>query len=128
MSRAARSDSLDAPVCDEYLVDLDHVCQVQPDVLPIEKAQQIAELFGLLADPNRLRILSVLTHQELCVCDLAAVVNMGESAVSHQLRVLRSMRLVKYQKRGRMVYYRLADTDISKRYQQVAAHLSDHTP
>ena len=128
MSRIAPSDSLDAPVCDEYLVDLDHVRQVQPDVLPIEKAQQIAELFGLLADPNRLRILSVLTHQELCVCDLAAVVTMGESAVSHQLRVLRSMRLVKYQKRGRMVYYRLADTDISKRYQQIAAHLSDDTP
>ncbi|MDX2271060.1 MAG: metalloregulator ArsR/SmtB family transcription factor [Cyanobacteriota bacterium] len=125
MSSLARSDSADAPVCDQHLVDLEHVRQVQPEVLPIEKAQQMAELFGLLADPNRLRILSALANQELCVCDLAAVVKMGESAVSHQLRVLRSMRLVSYEKRGRMVYYRLADNRVSILYREVADQLSD---
>lgn len=64
----------------------------------------MAEFFSLLGDPNRLRILSVLAKQELCVCDLAATLDMTESAVSHQLRTLKAMRLVSYQKRGRKVF------------------------
>lgn len=85
----------------------------------------MAEVFALLGDPNRLRILSALVGAELCVCDLAEAVEMSESAVSHQLRALRSQRLVTYRKQGRHVYYRLKDSHILVLYQQVLEHLQE---
>ncbi|PSO50060.1 MAG: transcriptional regulator [Cyanobacteria bacterium SW_9_44_58] len=78
-----------------------------------------------LSFSHRLQILSALAQQELCVCDLAAVVKMGESAVSHQLRGLRSQRLVKYRRQGRNVYYSLADNHTMTLYQEVAQHLDE---
>ncbi|MDX2216276.1 MAG: metalloregulator ArsR/SmtB family transcription factor [Oculatellaceae cyanobacterium bins.114] len=113
----------DAPGCETRLIHLETVRQVQPEILPIPEAQRMAEFFGVLADPTRLRILSALARQELCVCDLAAGLKIGESAVSHQLRILRAMRLVKYRKEGRNVYYSLADNHVMNLYQEVAAHL-----
>lgn len=106
-------------------IHLDRVRQVRSGVLSTSQAQQMAEFFAVLADPNRLRILSALALQELCVCDLAAVVKMGESAVSHQLRVLRSMRLVSYRREGRNIYYRLADHHVVNLYREVAEHLDE---
>jgi ArsR family transcriptional regulator, lead/cadmium/zinc/bismuth-responsive transcriptional repressor len=114
-----------APACDSHPVNLDQVRQLQPDVLPTSRAQQMADFFGVLADPNRLRLLSALASQKLCVCDLAAVVKMSESAVSHQLRILRAMRLVSYQKEGRNVYYTLADSHVVNLYREVAEHLAE---
>jgi ArsR family transcriptional regulator, lead/cadmium/zinc/bismuth-responsive transcriptional repressor len=119
------AQSSDAPQCEEYLVHLDKVREVQPEVMPLDKAQYMAEFFAVLADPSRLRILSALANQELCVCDLAAAVKMGESAVSHQLRMLRAMHLVKYRKSGRNVYYGLADSHVLNLYQEVYAHLAE---
>jgi ArsR family transcriptional regulator, lead/cadmium/zinc/bismuth-responsive transcriptional repressor len=115
----------DAPSCETTLVHLDQVRQVQPALLPMQSAQRMAEFFGVLADPTRLRLLSALVSQELCVCDLAAGLKMSESAVSHQLRVLRAMRLVKYRKEGRNVYYSLADHHVINLYRDVAAHLEE---
>jgi len=111
------------PSCDVPVVHLDAVRQVQPEILPMQDAQQMSEFFTVLADPNRLRLISALAHQELCVCDLAAGLGMGESAVSHQLRVLRSHCLVKYRKEGRNVYYTLVDNHLINLYRQVAEHL-----
>lgn len=119
------AQNTDAPSCDQPLVHLDNVLQVQPEVLETGKAQRMAEFFSILADPHRLKLLSALAQQELCVCDLAAVVNMGESAVSHQLRVLRSQRLVTYRRQGRNVYYGLADDHIINLYREVAEHLDE---
>jgi DNA-binding transcriptional ArsR family regulator len=85
----------------------------------------MAEFFSLLGDANRLRIVSALAVQELCVCDLAAVVKMTESAVSHQLRALRSMRLVGYRKQGRKVFYYLKDHHVFNLYREVAEHLDE---
>lgn len=117
--------STDSPSCEEYLVHLDNVRQVQQEVLETDKAQRMAEFFSALSDPHRLKLLSALAQQELCVCDLAASVKMGESAVSHQLRVLRSQRLVKYRRQGRNVYYSLADDHIIALYREVADHLDE---
>lgn len=110
--------------CEVPIVHLDQVRQVQPNLLTMTQAQHMAEFFGVLADPNRLRLLSALAKQELCVCDLAAALKMSESAVSHQLRVLRATRLVNYRKEGRNVYYSLADHHVLNLYQEVHAHLS----
>ena len=108
------------------------VCQTKHAVvtnsiscLETEKAKRMAEFFSMLGDPNRLRIISILASQELCVCDIAATLNMSESAVSHQMRILRTMRLVKYQKRGRKVYYHLLDRHVLDLYSSVAEHLDE---
>ncbi len=98
---------------------------MQPEVMSLDQAQQMAEFFGALADPSRLRLMSALASQELCVCDLAAAVKVSESAVSHQLRILRSQRLVKYRRVGRNVYYSLADSHVMNLYREVAAHLNE---
>lgn len=123
--KSASKSVADAPSCETSLVHLDSVRQVQAAVLAGEKAQRMAEFFSALSDPHRLKLLSALAQQELCVCDLAAVVKMGESAVSHQLRVLRSHRLVKYRRQGRNVYYSLADEHITALYKEVADHLDE---
>ncbi|CAN5753118.1 metalloregulator ArsR/SmtB family transcription factor [soil metagenome] len=118
-------DQADMHACSTSLVHLANVRQVQPDLLATDQAQRMAEFFGALSDPHRLKLLSALAQQELCVCDLAAAVKMGESAVSHQLRVLRSHRLVKHRRQGRNVYYSLADDHIMALYHTVAEHLNE---
>lgn len=106
-------------------VEIDDVQRLQNQILSTEKAQRMAEFFSLLGDTNRLRIVSVLALKELCVCDLAAALDMSESAVSHQLRALRAMRLVHYRKRGRKVFYRLQDNHVLDLYRSVAEHLDE---
>ena len=120
-----RLQNSDAPKCESFLVNLDNVRSCQTEMLPMAKAQRMAELFGVLADPNRLRLLCALASQELCVCDLAAAAKMNESAVSHQLRILRTMRLVSYRREGRNVYYSLADSHIVNLYHTVVEHLDE---
>ncbi len=121
----AKLSYLDSPSCDSSEVHLSNVREVQPEIISVEKAQQMADLFGTLADPHRLRLLSALTKQELCVCDLAASVKMSESAVSHQLRILRTMRLVKYRREGRNVYYSLKDSHVTNIYREMANHTDE---
>jgi ArsR family transcriptional regulator, lead/cadmium/zinc/bismuth-responsive transcriptional repressor len=82
------------------------------EMLSVQKAQRLSEFLGFLADPNRLRILSILAAQEMCVGDLAAMLEMNESAVSHQLRLLRANRSVNFRKQGRHVFYSLQDRQI----------------
>jgi ArsR family transcriptional regulator, lead/cadmium/zinc/bismuth-responsive transcriptional repressor len=116
----------DCPHCDPpHVANLERVQQGQQGGLAAEKAQRMAEFFGLLADANRLRILSVLASQEWCVSDLATAMGMNESAVSHQLKTLRSLRLVSYRKQGRHVFYRLQDHHVLALYQSVAEHLDE---
>lgn len=119
----AAMDDLNCSV--QHPVDLAHVRQLHRDILSVEKSQRMAEFFSLLGDANRLRILSALAVQELCVCDLAAAVKMSESAVSHQLRALRAMRLVGYRKQGRNVFYSLKDHHVLNLYREVAEHLDE---
>ncbi|BAB77264.1 ArsR/SmtB family transcription factor (plasmid) [Anabaena sp. FACHB-709] len=111
--------SSDTPTCDTHLVHLDNVRSSQAQILPTDKAQQMAEIFGVLADTNRIRLLSALASSELCVCDLAALTKMSESAVCHQLRLLKAMRLVSYRREGRNVYYSLADSHVINLYRSL---------
>lgn len=121
---AAKSPKV--PTCvSNHSVDVNSLDYLRQAVLDNNKAQQMAEFFRLLGDGNRLRILSLLAKQDLCVCDLANLLEMSESAVSHQLRTLRSLRLVSYNKRGRKVYYRLLDHHVLELYQSVAEHLDE---
>ncbi|MFP4009010.1 MAG: ArsR/SmtB family transcription factor [Spirulinaceae cyanobacterium] len=98
---------------------------LQLPILSVEKAQRMAEFFSVLGDPNRWRIISALAHQKLRVRDIAEAVDMTESAVSHQLRILRTMRLVSYRKQGRNVVYGLKDHHILNLYKDISEHLDE---
>jgi ArsR family transcriptional regulator, lead/cadmium/zinc/bismuth-responsive transcriptional repressor len=88
-------------------------------------AVSLAELFKALGDPTRVKILFSLMTRELCVCDLTAVIGISESAVSHQLRVLRTLRLVKFRREGKILYYSLADDHIEKLFAQGLDHVTE---
>lgn len=109
--------------CEETIIDADKVLRAQQTLLDGLTATHLADTFKALADPTRVRIISVLAQTELCVCDLAATLGMSQSAVSHQLRLMRQMRLVKNRKQGRMVYYSLDDDHIRDLFQRGLEHI-----
>ncbi len=84
----------------------------------------LAETFGALSDPTRVRIITALTDQELCVLDLSRLLGLTGSAVSHQLRLLRGQRLVKYRKEGKVAYYSLDDDHIRNLVAECVKHVS----
>ncbi len=100
-------------LCDIEVVDRDAVERVQATQAHEDELGYLADTFQMLASPTRLRMVEALAGGELCVCDLAAVAGASPSAVSHHLRQLRQMRIVRFRKEGRMAYYRLDDEHIS---------------
>jgi DNA-binding transcriptional ArsR family regulator len=87
--------------------------------------EALAATFRLLGDPTRVRILDALAHGELCVCDIATLLGSSESAVSHQLRLLRSLRIVRPRRAGRMVYYALDDRHVVTLFRQALRHVEE---
>jgi DNA-binding transcriptional ArsR family regulator len=98
---------------------------VQPQTTENTTVQALAQLFGILADPTRLRILSVLQESELPVGKIANQVGMSVSAISHQLRLLKTMKLVKYRKQGKNVYYSLDDSHIEQLIALAREHVEE---
>jgi ArsR family transcriptional regulator, lead/cadmium/zinc/bismuth-responsive transcriptional repressor len=88
-------------------------------------AEELAATFAVLGDPTRVRLVDALAHGELCVSDLATVVALSESAVSHQLRLLRSLRIVRARRAGRQVYYQLDDAHIRTLLDQGRRHIEE---
>ena len=88
----------------------------------------LAESFRMLGDPTRVRILDALSKAELCVCHLAGLLGLSQSAVSHQLRLLRNLRLVRSRRAGRMVFYALDDQHILSLFEQGLAHVQETSP
>ena len=110
--------------CDGTGAHIDAVEQCISNQLPAEMVHQLAEQFKALADPTRIRILSTLSKRELCVCDLAEVLGMTQSAVSHQLRYLRTMRFVKNRRDGNTIYYTHDDAHTMGLLQMAIDHVS----
>jgi len=106
-------NKIEAPVCGVTYIDEKKVLRVQKKSPENNIINDSSEILKVLGDPTRLRIVMALANEELCVCDLAALTNVSVSAVSHQLRLLRGQRLVKYRRQGKMVYYSLADEHIN---------------
>jgi DNA-binding transcriptional ArsR family regulator len=115
-------------MCEDQYVDQEKVMQAQGTMVDGWSATRVAELFKALSDPTRVRIISALSKTELCVYDLAAALGMSQSAVSHQLRSLREMRLVRYRKEGRHVYYQLDDEHIGHLFQLGLEHVKHGEP
>ncbi len=108
---------------EERFVDSDKARQANTYMIDESAATRLAELFKALADPSRVRIICALAHTELCVHDLVAVLGISQSAVSHQLRSLREMGLVRYRKEGRHVYYQLDDEHIHDLFRRGLEHV-----
>ncbi len=98
--------------CDVRVVHKSKVASARKALLDPETTRQMAEIFQILGDPTRLRICLALSKEELCVCDIASLLGMTDSAISHQLSTLKLLRLVKYRKEGKMAYYSLVDEHI----------------
>ena len=119
---------LDPDACGVRIVDRDRVAAAKARMIPNDEAQQLTELFRLLGDPTRVQILYALVEVgELCVCDLAAVVDAPETSISHALRLLRTAGVVRNRKSGRMVYYSLSDAHVRLLLDVSAEHLR-HEP
>jgi DNA-binding transcriptional ArsR family regulator len=106
------ADVPDPALCESDRLAADALADVR-SALPEEAAHELSETFRLLSDPGRLRLISaLLAADELCVCDLADVTGLSQTACSHNLRLLRAQRLVRYRRVGRNVYYTLDDDHI----------------
>ena len=112
-------------VCDLVQIDLARVRSIRGALTPPNAVQALADTFSALGDPTRVRILDALSHGELCVCDLAAVLKLSQSAVSHQLRLLRGLRLVRPRRDGRIVFYSLDDQHIMAIFRQTLQHVEE---
>jgi ArsR family transcriptional regulator len=98
--------------CTANIVHPDKICQAKSNMPDTELIRDMTDLLKVMADETRMRIISALSECELCVCDLAEIVEASQSAVSHQLRILRQARLVKYRKDGRNTFYMLDDEHV----------------
>lgn len=98
---------------------------VQENIPSLDTLFQLAELFKMFGDTTRIRIMCVLFQRELCVCEIAELVDMGQSAISHQLRLLRNAHLVKVKRDGKQSYYSLDDTHVREIYLLGLEHISE---
>ncbi len=112
-------------LCDCRLIHRRTVEEARASALDQDETESLALIFKALADATRLRILWALERQEMCVCDLAAMLGLTESAVSHQLRLLRNLKLVTNRRDGVVLYYRLADTHVSELIRITLEHMRD---
>jgi DNA-binding transcriptional ArsR family regulator len=110
--------------CEVTIIHDEIVEQVQRSLLPHEQIIDLASLFQALSEPTRVRIIHILIQEEMCVCDIAAVLEMNQSAISHQLRFLRNLHLIKWRKVGKMVYYSIDDEHILTLFETGLSHVS----
>ena len=114
------------PVCCETVEVHEDLLRIVEQTMPEEtELYDLAELFKVFGDSTRIRILFVLSSAEVCVCDLARVLNMTQSAISHQLRILKQNKLVKSRREGKSIFYSLADGPVSTIIAQGRDHIEE---
>ena len=112
-------------VCEGNFVDEQNVLEARKQMLDNDSLERISDFFKILGDQGRLKICLALSKQSLCVCDLSALLEMTDSAVSHQLRLLKQMRILRSEKKGKRVYYHLSDQHIFDIIQNTKEHLEE---
>jgi DNA-binding transcriptional ArsR family regulator len=120
MEKGADLESFDCNVIHEEVV-----AAVREKMPGDETLLDLADLFKVFSDSTRVKILCALLRAEMCVCDIAALLGMSKSAISHQLRTLRQTRLVKYRREGKVVYYSLQDEHVGTIFDQGLAHVCE---
>jgi ArsR family transcriptional regulator len=120
-----QDNKIDFERCDCTVIHEDIVNSVRDSMPHEESLYDLAEIFKVFGDTTRIKILYALFASEMCVCDIAVLLNMTQSAISHQLRVLKQARLVKYRKEGKIVYYSLDDDHIKQIFDQGLIHITE---
>lgn len=113
------------PVCDCEVIHEDTVNEVRKHMSDMDEYIELASLFKLFGDGTRVRILHALEQNEMCVCDLAALLDVTKSAVSHQLKALKLANLVKFRREGQIVYYSLADSHVEEIINKGLEHIRE---
>lgn len=111
--------------CSCNIIHEDRVIEVKDKLPQEELLYDLAELFKVFGDSTRVKILCALFESEMCVCDLAALFNMTQSAISHQLRVLKAARLVKNRREGKVIYYSLQDDHVKHIFNEGLDHVQE---
>lgn len=111
--------------CEEEKSNLEIVNIVKKKILNDEEIFDLAELFKVFGDSTRMKIINALIMEELCVCDIAEITNSTPSAISHQLRVLKQAKLVKYRKDGKSVFYSLDDEHVKEIFEKGREHIEE---
>ena len=114
-----------ADTCDVPCLHPEVVREARAGLIASDEAQDLAAIFSVLADPTRVRLVQALAERELCVCDLANVLGLRQSTVSHQLRLLRALRIVRFRKEGRVAYYALDDAHVAGLLAQGLDHVRE---
>ena len=115
----------DVECCDTFQIHEELLKIVNENMPKEEELYDLAELFKVFSDSTRIRILFVLFEAEVCVCDLANVLNMTQSAISHQLKILKQAKLVKFRREGKSVFYSLADGHVRTIIAQGREHIEE---
>lgn len=118
-------DRIESIKCDCLVIHEDIVNRVKTVMPKEENLYDLAELFKVFGDTTRIKILWALSEAEMCVCDLAFLLNMTQSAISHQLRMLKQCRLVKNRKEGKIVFYALDDEHVRRIFNQGMVHVEE---
>lgn len=118
-------DRVNMESCCCSVIHEDTVSRARDSMPEEETLYDLAELFKVFGDTTRIKILCALFESEMCVCDIAALLSMNQSAISHQLRVLKQARLVKYRKAGKVVYYSLDDEHVKQIFDQGLVHIKE---
>lgn len=111
--------------CDCGAIHEDTICYVREHIVPAEQMAAAVKLFKVFGDSTRVNILAALNCHETCVCDLAVLLDMTKSAVSHQLKVLRDNNLVKFERKGKHAYYSLADNHVKEILDVALEHINE---
>jgi DNA-binding transcriptional ArsR family regulator len=112
-------------ICEVFCINEKVVKEVKSAMLNDDEFYRLSENFKVISDPTRIKILYALSKGELCVCDLATILKMKQSAISHQLRILKDTRLVKFRKEGKVVYYSLIDKHVMKLLDRGVKHAKE---
>ncbi|MEW8993633.1 metalloregulator ArsR/SmtB family transcription factor [Clostridium sp.] len=112
-------------VCMQACIHDEVIDKLKDKTLSDNTVEELSNLFKSMADPTRVKILNILLNTEACVCDIAALTNMTQSAISHQLRVLKLARIVKSRKDGKIVYYSLDDDHVKDIFYKGLSHVNE---
>lgn len=111
--------------CDAIFIHEDTIKEVQLSILKLKDIEKISKLYKAISDPTRIKILYALKSHELCVCDISVILNMTQSSISHQLKILKDEDLVRSRKDGKTRFYRLADDHVHNLFTQAIEHINE---
>lgn len=112
-------------LCEDKCLHMELIETSKKNVLDDDTLITLSELFKVMGDMTRVKILSALLKNELCVCDLSEIIGMGQSAVSHQLRILRAAKVVKYRRDGKSIFYSIDDDHIGELFKIALEHINE---